>query len=63
MLGFRIDPIEKLNSVCQMIKSLHKVFSTSPYYGVEFERSLDKVLRHFSVVVVVTQHCYASLKI
>ena len=37
VLGFRIDPVEKLQSTVKEIQSLHKVYSTCPVFGVEFE--------------------------
>ena len=37
MLGFRIDPVEKLQSTVKEIQSLHKVYSACPVFGVEFE--------------------------
>lgn len=37
MLGFKIDPVEKLQDALKEINSLHKVYSTNPIFGVEFE--------------------------
>ncbi|KAH3719643.1 Bardet-Biedl syndrome 5 protein homolog [Dreissena polymorpha] len=37
VLGFRIDPVEKLQQVHKEIQSLHKVYSACPVFGVEFE--------------------------
>ncbi|KAI8515814.1 Bardet-Biedl syndrome 5 protein [Branchiostoma belcheri] len=37
VLGFRIDPTEKLQEVVKEIQSIHKVFSENPIFGVEFE--------------------------
>lgn len=34
--GFRIDPVEKLESVTKELQALHKVFSNSPIFGVEY---------------------------
>lgn len=39
VLGFRIDPQDKLDSVYKEISSLHKTYSESPIFGVEFSRS------------------------
>jgi Bardet-Biedl syndrome 5 protein len=36
VLGFRIDPHEKLEAVLKEIKSFHNLFSKSPIFGVEF---------------------------
>ncbi len=37
VLGFRIDPAEKLQEVCKEIQSLHRVYSSSPIFGIEYE--------------------------
>ncbi|KAL4222449.1 Bardet-Biedl syndrome 5 protein [Mactra antiquata] len=37
VLGFRIDPVEKLQQVHKELLSLHKVYSNCPVFGVEFE--------------------------
>jgi len=37
VLGFRIDPVEKLQETVSEIQSLHKVYSACPVFGVEFE--------------------------
>lgn len=37
VLGFRIDPVEKLQQVHKEIQSLHKVYSNCPVFGVEYE--------------------------
>ncbi|XP_061404975.1 Bardet-Biedl syndrome 5 protein homolog isoform X2 [Lethenteron reissneri] len=37
VLGFRIDPLEKLQEAVKEIQSLHRVYSASPIFGVQFE--------------------------
>ncbi|RNA32571.1 Bardet-Biedl syndrome 5 [Brachionus plicatilis] len=37
VLGFKIDPEEKLKDVYKEISSLYKIFSSSPIFGVDFE--------------------------
>uniref|UniRef100_A0A4W3IZA5 Bardet-Biedl syndrome 5 protein homolog n=1 Tax=Callorhinchus milii TaxID=7868 RepID=A0A4W3IZA5_CALMI len=37
VLGFKIDPVEKLQAAVKEINSLHKVYSASPIFGVEYE--------------------------
>ncbi|XP_077978117.1 BBSome complex member BBS5-like [Glandiceps talaboti] len=37
VLGFRIDPVEKLQEVVKEIQSLHRVYSANPIFGVEYE--------------------------
>lgn len=36
ILGFRVDPAEKLKEVFTEIEGLHKVFSANPIFGVDF---------------------------
>eukprot|EP00753_Platysulcus_tardus_P008187 PLAT1577.1.p1 GENE.PLAT1577.1~~PLAT1577.1.p1 ORF type:complete len:346 (-),score=153.88 PLAT1577.1:76-1113(-) len=36
VLGFRLDPVERLQSVFKEIAALYKVFSVSPIFGVDF---------------------------
>ncbi len=36
ILGFRVDPEDKLVELFKEIKSLHTVFSINPIYGVEY---------------------------
>ena len=49
VLGFRIDPPEKLQDAVKEIQSLHKVYSACPIFGIEFETdegvSIDDDLR------------------
>lgn len=37
VLGFKIDPVEKLQDSVKEINSLHRVYSASPIFGVEYE--------------------------
>ncbi|XP_023683812.1 BBSome complex member BBS5-like isoform X4 [Paramormyrops kingsleyae] len=37
VLGFKIDPVEKLQSTVKEVNSLHKVYSASPIFGVHYE--------------------------
>ncbi|XP_074658577.1 BBSome complex member BBS5-like isoform X3 [Tubulanus polymorphus] len=37
VLGFRIDPVEKLHEACKEIQSLHRVYSACPIFGIEYE--------------------------
>jgi len=44
ILGFRIDPIEKIRKVAKEIQSRHQVFMATPTYGVQFSlESNDKM--------------------
>nr|KAF6450529.1 hypothetical protein HJG59_008399 [Molossus molossus] len=37
VLGFKIDPVEKLQASVKEINSLHKVYSASPIFGVDYK--------------------------
>ena len=37
MLGFRIDPVEKLNVTFKEVHSLFRVYSANPIFGVQFK--------------------------
>lgn len=39
VLGFRIDPQERLHEVYKEILSLHSVYSETPIFGVNYDRS------------------------
>ena len=39
VLGFRIDPQERLNEVYKEILSLYSVYSEKPIFGVDFDQS------------------------
>ena len=41
ILGFRIDPLEKLQEIQKEISSLHKLYSTTPIFGIEYETRDD----------------------
>lgn len=43
VLGFRVDPYDKLKEVVQEIHSLYQVFNTNPIFGVEYNRE-DQVM-------------------
>lgn len=43
VLGFKIDPLEKLHESVKEINSLHKVYSASPIFGVNYEME-EKVM-------------------
>lgn len=43
VLGFKIDPLEKLQESVKEINSLHKVYSANPIFGVDYEME-EKVI-------------------
>ena len=53
VLGFRIDPQEKLKSTLQQIHSLYRVFSAHPIFGVEYQTDDDSV----SIIINKQLHC------
>jgi Bardet-Biedl syndrome 5 protein len=36
ILGFRVDPAEQLSAVFQEVQSLHRIFSQTPVFGVDY---------------------------
>lgn len=44
MLGFKIDPVDKLQDALKEINSLHKVYSANPIFGVDYEME-EKVMK------------------
>lgn len=37
VLGFRIDPVERLQEVLKQISSLYRVYSANPIFGVQYQ--------------------------
>lgn len=48
VLGFKIDPVEKLQEAVKEINSLHKVYSANPIFGVDYE--MEEKVAYSSVV-------------
>lgn len=59
VLGFKIDPVEKLQEAVKEINSLHKVYSANPIFGVDYEME-EKVLLLFTLKQI--QYCVKSNK-
>ena len=38
VLGFRIDPPERLNEIYKELLSLHSIYTESPYFGLEYDK-------------------------
>ncbi|KAI6238253.1 Bardet-Biedl syndrome 5-like protein [Aphelenchoides fujianensis] len=38
ILGFRVDPEERLDSVCKAIQSFHAAYLAAPIFGVQFQK-------------------------
>lgn len=53
ILGFRVDPADKLKEIFQEIDSLFQVFSVNPIFGVEF--SVEERAQSLSSVTVARQ--------
>ena len=45
VLGFRIDPQEKLKEVYKEIQSLHKTYSSTPIFGVDYTKSEESKIK------------------
>ena len=43
ILGFRLDPPDKLDSMCKEVTSLYSVYQANPIFGVEYQEE-DKVI-------------------
>ena len=54
ILGFRVDPAEQLAAVFQEVQSLHRVFSQTPVFGVDFSTE-DKAAPIEELTVARTQ--------
>lgn len=50
VLGFKIDPVDKLQDALKEINSLHKVYSANPIFGVEYEMEEKVTAGRLSVV-------------
>mmetsp|Transcript_20285 Transcript_20285/g.28509 ORF Transcript_20285/g.28509 Transcript_20285/m.28509 type:complete len:318 (-) Transcript_20285:545-1498(-) len=60
VLGFRVDPYEKLTEVFKEIKTLHEVYSASPLFGIKFsveekpnsiqERKIDRKVDEVEII-------------
>lgn len=48
VLGFKIDPVEKLQEAVKEINTLHRVYSANPIFGVDYEME-EKVVCPFSL--------------
>ena len=62
ILGFRIDPIEKLQEIQKEIASLHKLYSTNPIFGVEYETKVSINISSFILNELMTHDYYFNLK-
>lgn len=49
VLGFKIDPVEKLQEAVKEINSLHRVYSANPIFGVDYEME-EKVLYYLNFI-------------
>lgn len=47
VLGFKIDPVDKLQDALKEINSLHKVYSANPIFGVDYEME-EKVQQSYT---------------
>lgn len=61
VLGFRIDPQERLHEVYKEILSLHSVYSEKPIFGVNFDRSAKVGINNCCRVARIQSFNYFSL--
>ena len=56
VLGFRVDPFDKLKEIVQEIHSLYQVYCASPVFGVEFEIE-EQVRQCMACFTLSTTNC------
>ena len=50
VLGFRVDPVDKLKDIVQEIHSLYQVYQASPVFGVDYTLEEEvRILLDFSI--------------
>ena len=57
VLGFRVDPQEKLDQLYKEISSLHKIYSDNPIFGVDYNRT-EKVKTKPCRIILQIQEVY-----
>jgi len=60
VLGFRVEPLDKLNEMFQQVKALHRAYTDNPNFGVSFEveetmeslekRTVERILDDVEIV-------------
>lgn len=51
VLGFKIDPVDKLQDALKEINSLHKVYSANPIFGVDYEMEEKVIMLMISIMM------------
>ena len=60
VLGFKVDPEEKLKEVYKEINSLYKVYSSTPIFGVQFEVE-DRVISGSNLSFLILLNCFFKM--
>lgn len=63
VLGFRIDPLEKLQQAAKEIKSLHQVYSANPIFGVQIKTSCEIDEVEFESSEISSQSVYEETEL
>ena len=56
ILGFRIDPVEKLQEIQKEIASLHKLYSSTPIFGIQYETQVSVYYSNGSLKMLIINH-------
>jgi len=56
VLGFRLDPPEKLQETAKQIQSLYKVYGKCPIFGVVFE--MEDYVRRIQLILLKFKTSY-----
>ena len=52
VLGFRIDPAEKLHKVHKELSSLHKLHSSNPNFGVQYVKQVKRLRLEYLDIIL-----------
>ena len=53
VLGFRVDPQEKLDQLYKEISSLHKIYSDNPIFGVDYNRTEKVKTKQYTMILQI----------
>ena len=53
VLGFRVDPQEKLDQLYKEISSLHKIYSDNPIFGVDYNRTEKVKTKPYRIILQI----------
>ena len=55
VLGFRVDPQEKLDQLYKEISSLHKIYSDNPIFGVDYNRTEKVKTKPYRIILQIQE--------